>query len=336
MKFAIAIIMSATEAVRLQDAPPFFNEPSWRETFPSAAGLAQVKSACQMYGVAGVPCESSNVQFASGMIGDEDLGEDITMKGSPYHFIQGKRALAQTSWVPVVVKSTGPLPECHGNNGPDGVNCTRPICNGTNGPQDGHTGAPCTREEPAAIPHYNTDPTAGRPYQTSGDITPTHPADPVAAAPASLKLSQVSWVPVVVKSTGPLPECHGNNGPDGVNCTRPICNGTNGPLDGHSGAPCTREEPAAIPHYNTDPTAGRPYQTSGDITPTHPADPVAAAPAALKLSQADPAPAAPAKAEAAAAAAPKADTKGYPAPEKVLTLDPKIARTHTTFYYARE
>ena len=40
MKFAIAIIMSATEAVRLQDAPPFFNEPTWRETFPSAAGLA--------------------------------------------------------------------------------------------------------------------------------------------------------------------------------------------------------------------------------------------------------------------------------------------------------
>ena len=142
-----------------------------------------------MYGVAGVPCESNNVQFASGMIGDEDLGEDITMKGSPYHFIQGKRALAQTSWVPVVVKSTGPLPECHGNNGPDGVNCTRPICNGTNGPLDGHTGAPCTREEPAAIPHYNTDPTAGRPYQTSGDITPTHPKDPTPAAGAGASLA---------------------------------------------------------------------------------------------------------------------------------------------------
>jgi hypothetical protein len=26
------------------------------------------------------------------------------------------------------------------------------------------------------------------------------------------------------------------------------------------------------------------------------------------------------------------NNKGYPAPEKVLTLDPKIARTHTTFY----
>ena len=143
-----------------QDAPAFFNEPTWRETFPSAAGLAQTK-------------------FASGYIGDEDLGEDITMKGSPYHFIQGKaRGLAQQKWVPVVVESKGPLPECHGNNGPDGVNCTRPVCNGTNGPMDGHTGAPCTREEPAAIPHYNTDPVAGRPYQTSGDITPTHPKDP--------------------------------------------------------------------------------------------------------------------------------------------------------------
>ena len=26
------------------------------------------------------------------------------------------------------------------------------------------------------------------------------------------------------------------------------------------------------------------------------------------------------------------DNKGYPQPEKVLVLDPKIARTHTSFY----
>ena len=38
MKFVIAAI-SAANAVRLNDAPPFFNEPTWRETFPSAAGL---------------------------------------------------------------------------------------------------------------------------------------------------------------------------------------------------------------------------------------------------------------------------------------------------------
>jgi hypothetical protein len=28
------------------------------------------------------------VQFATGMNGDEDLGEDITMKGDKFHFIQ--------------------------------------------------------------------------------------------------------------------------------------------------------------------------------------------------------------------------------------------------------
>ena len=113
-------------------------------------------------------------------------------------------------------------------------------------------------------------------------------------------------------------------------------------MDGHTGAPCTREEPAAIPHYNTDPTAGRPYQTSGDITPTHPPDPAPATATvqkkAVKLAQEEPAapakaaaPAAPAKA-ADAAPAKEASNGGYPAPEKVLTLDPKIARTHTTFY----
>merc|ERR1711865_893307 len=121
------------------------------------------------------------------------------------------------------------------------------------------------------------------------------------------------WVPVVVKSTGPLPVCTGTNGLDGTNCARAICNGTNGPMDGASGTPCTKEEPAAIPHYNTEPTAGQPYQTSGNITPTHPSalDPPAPISAALKAGF---------------------DNKGYPQPEKVLVLDPKIARTHTTFY----
>merc|ERR1719453_244450 len=65
------------------------------------------------------------------------------------------------------------LPECHGNNGPLGINCIAPKCSGTNGPKDGPTGTPCLQDEPADIPHYNTDPTAGRPYGTTGDKTRT-------------------------------------------------------------------------------------------------------------------------------------------------------------------
>lgn len=65
------------------------------------------------------------------------------------------------------------LPVCHGNNGPLGINCRAPVCNGTNGPKDGPTGTPCTQQEPDSIPHYNTDPTAGRPYGTTGDRTRT-------------------------------------------------------------------------------------------------------------------------------------------------------------------
>merc|ERR1719352_149091 len=93
------------------------------------------------------------------------------------------------------------------------------------------------------------------------------------AASAVMLKQQNSWTPVVVASTGPLPEFHGNNGPDGINCTRPTCNGTNGPMDGHVGTACTREEPGSdIPHYNSDPEAGRPYQTTGDNTHTAPQD----------------------------------------------------------------
>ena len=69
--------------------------------------------------------------------------------------------------------SVSALPDCHGNNGPLGINCDAPTCNGTNGPKDGPTGTPCVQEEVTAIPHYNTDPVAGRPYATTGDITRT-------------------------------------------------------------------------------------------------------------------------------------------------------------------
>ena len=87
MKFAVAVLIGAAQAISLNDAPPYFDEPDWRETFPSAAGLVQMKSACAMAGAAGVSCLEENNLFASGMLGDEDLGEDITMHGNPYRFI---------------------------------------------------------------------------------------------------------------------------------------------------------------------------------------------------------------------------------------------------------
>merc|ERR1712048_1094459 len=138
--------------------------------------------------------------FATGMNGDEDLGEDIIMKGEPYHYNQKNQKTGQklAQWNPVVVETEpGKLPPCHGNNGPDGKNSKREVCSGTNGPMNGESGTPCTKEEPDAIPHYNTDPTAGRPYQTTGDITPTSP-EPTSAHswPASQTFVQMSAEPV--------------------------------------------------------------------------------------------------------------------------------------------
>ena len=85
MKFAVACLIATSTAVQLTDAPPFFNEPTWRETFPSAAGLVQT-SACQKSGQEGVICD--NMLFATGMNGDEDLGQNIIMKGDKYHYNQ--------------------------------------------------------------------------------------------------------------------------------------------------------------------------------------------------------------------------------------------------------
>merc|ERR1712138_363438 len=39
--------------------------------------------------------------FATGMNGDEDLGEDIIMKGEPFHYNQKKQSLAQINAAPV-------------------------------------------------------------------------------------------------------------------------------------------------------------------------------------------------------------------------------------------
>ena len=189
----IALFLGSTAAIRMGDAPPYFNEPTWNERMASAGGFLQI-SACVNSGVAGVTCAPPNQElFATGMNGDEDLNQDIIMKGKPFHYDQ--QSMAQ--WTPVVVESTGPLPKCHGNNGPDGVNCAREVCSGTNGPMDGPAGTPCTKEQPESVPHYNTDPTAGRPYQTTGDITPTSPEATTAHSwPASQSLVQTEEAPV--------------------------------------------------------------------------------------------------------------------------------------------
>ena len=75
------------------DAPPAFNEPPFAvSSHPAAAGLLQ--TACGQYAVEGVTCD--NMLFATGMNGDEDLGQDITMKGAKFHFVQNPQALFAT------------------------------------------------------------------------------------------------------------------------------------------------------------------------------------------------------------------------------------------------
>ena len=87
---AIMALLGATSAIKLGDAPPYFNEPTWNQKHPSAGGFVQLetKTSCKHAGVTGVDCVPNAELFAVGMNGDEDLGQDITMKGSPYHYDQ--------------------------------------------------------------------------------------------------------------------------------------------------------------------------------------------------------------------------------------------------------
>merc|ERR1711934_149938 len=109
MKSAIlALFLGATAAVQLNDAPPYFNEPTWNERMPSAAGLVQTTSACVAAGVNGVTCGPSDAQyFATGMNGDEDLGQDIIMKGEKFHYNQ-QNLVQGDDKKPAAVEAGGP------------------------------------------------------------------------------------------------------------------------------------------------------------------------------------------------------------------------------------
>ena len=86
MKSVIALFLGVAAAVKVQDAPPYFNEPTWTERMPSAGGFLQL-NACINSGITGVTCSPPNSQlFATGMNGDEDLAQDIIMKGEPFHY----------------------------------------------------------------------------------------------------------------------------------------------------------------------------------------------------------------------------------------------------------
>jgi hypothetical protein len=186
MKTVIALLLANASAARVADGPAYFNEATWNERMPSAGGFVML-TACQRSGIEGISCAIPNRQlFATGMNGDEDLGEDIQMKGEPFHF---RQAMAQ--WNPLEVATPfADLPPCTGNNGPVFVNCKRQNCSGTNGPMDGPASSGCEQEQVTSIPHYNEDPKAGRPYKTTGDITKTD----VVPAPASYPGQQSLYI----------------------------------------------------------------------------------------------------------------------------------------------
>ena len=88
--FAIAALLGSISALTLAESPDCPESTqvfSYNERAPAAAGFVQVSS-CHAAGVEGVTCVPNSELFATGMNGDEDLGEDITMKGEKFHYNQ--------------------------------------------------------------------------------------------------------------------------------------------------------------------------------------------------------------------------------------------------------
>jgi len=86
--FVLLALLGAISAVKLvesPDCPESTSVFSYGEKVASAAGLAQ--NPCQKAG--GINCVPGDSKlFASGMNGDEDLGQDIIMKGDKFHYNQ--------------------------------------------------------------------------------------------------------------------------------------------------------------------------------------------------------------------------------------------------------
>ena len=120
MKFVLAALFAVASA-ESPDCPESTQVFSYNERSPAATGFVQLHSACARSDIDGVRCLEDHKLFATGMNGDEDLGEDIQMKGEPFHF---KQNLAQ--WNPLEVATPfADLPPCTGTNGPVFVNCKR-------------------------------------------------------------------------------------------------------------------------------------------------------------------------------------------------------------------
>ena len=143
-------VIASVAAIKLSDAPDYFDEPTWNERMPSASVFLQV-SACNKANAEGVSCIPDESMLGFVTAGDgANLGPG-KFDGTTFQHLEVATAAAD-------------LPICTGTNGPVGVNCQRETCTGTNGPMDGPASSGCIRAEPADIPHYNEDETAGRPY----------------------------------------------------------------------------------------------------------------------------------------------------------------------------
>merc|ERR1712227_747364 len=112
IKMKSALFIAAASALSTGDAPPYFNQPTWNENMPSAAGLLQVSACWKAGSIPDVSCGPTNIElFATGMNGDEDLGQDITMKGEKFHYQQQQLIALNGEGDAAAEKATVPPPE---------------------------------------------------------------------------------------------------------------------------------------------------------------------------------------------------------------------------------
>jgi len=283
-------------------------------TFVIAALFASVQateSACHASGIAGVTCGPSDVElFATGMNGDEDLGEDITMKGDKFHFIQNENVQLEAE--PAAKASgTGIIYSTAGYSEPDKVHTLDPKIT------KAHSTFSLSQAEPAAKASGT-----GIVYSTVGYSEPdkVHTLDPkITKAHSTFSLSQAE--PAANATAGAKADYPA---PEKVHTLDPKIAKAHTTFYGKQlsqAEPATEAPVAAKADY---PAPEKVHTLDPKIAKAHTTFYNQQKGALIEIN-----------------GIPKNENKDsftgvkdfpYPGPEQVHTLDPKTAGAHTTFY----
>ena len=118
MKFALIALIATSAAFRLAH----HNRPSGVTFFAEGGDISISDEEKEKEGLVIPGYELVQQRFATGMNGDEDLGQNIIMKGDKYHYNQAA-AQVERGWVELPNCPVGDVPLAHDKSNASSATC---------------------------------------------------------------------------------------------------------------------------------------------------------------------------------------------------------------------